>query len=268
MNKIQVYFVATPIGNLDEITFRAVETLKSADEIYCEDTRRTLTLLRRHSIEKPLFAYHKFNEKKQTEAILAKLAEGKTIAVVSDAGMPCVSDPGGVLIAALRSAGVGYTVVSGASALINAFVLSGFSAPFTFAGFLPEKNSDRKKLFEVLQRKTALIFYSSVHDINGDLEFLFQNLGARKVCVARELTKIYETVYFGELGSLKIEQTKGEFVVVVDKGEEKDFADMSVEEHVKMYVDAGMQKMDAIKQVAKDRGIPKSEVYGAVVNRK
>lgn len=260
----KVFFVATPIGNLDEITFRAVETLKNADEIYCEDTRRTLKLLARYGLSKPLFSYHKFNEKKQTERIIRRVREGADVALLSDAGMPGISDPGSILVRGLREAGIGYTAVSGATALINAFVLSGFSPPFTFVGFLPEKAVDRKKLLEGLSPKTVLIFYSSVHDINADLDFLYSELGARGVCVARELTKMYETLYFGELGNISIGEQKGEFVIVLDKGGDSAFDNMTIAEHVEMYTGAGMPKMDAIKQAAKDRGIAKSEVYAAV----
>lgn len=266
MTEYSVYFVATPIGNLDEITFRAIDTLKSADVIYCEDTRHALILLNRYEIKKPLVAYHKFNEKSAVQSVLTDVNNGKKIAVITDAGMPCVSDPGNILVRELIANGISYTVVSGASALVNAFVLSGFSAPFTFVGFLPEKNIDRQRLIETLPIKHTLIFYSSVHDVNDDLGYLYSVLGERKVCVAREISKMYESVYFGDLKDISIEMEKGEFVIVVDGDKTDAFTNMTIEEHIKFYMDKGFDKSEAVKKTAKDRKVNKNEIYQVAVN--
>lgn len=266
MTEYSVYFVATPIGNLDEITFRAIETLKNTDVIYCEDTRHALILLNHYEIKKPLVAYHKFNEKSAVQSILTDVSNGKKIAVITDAGMPCVSDPGNILVRELIANGISYTVVSGACALVNAFVLSGFSAPFTFVGFLPEKNIDRQRLIETLPLKHTLIFYSSVHDVNDDLRYLYSALGERKVCVAREISKMYESVYFGELKDISIEMEKGEFVIVVDGDKTDTFINMSIEEHIKFYMDKGFDKSEAVKKTAKDRKVNKNEIYQVAVN--
>lgn len=259
---IQVYFVATPIGNLGEITYRAVETLKSVDVIYCEDTRHSLQLLKAYDISKPLRAYHKFNERGSVDGIIAELKLGRVIAVISDAGMPCVSDPGNILVNALINNGIEYTFVSGASALINAFGLSGFDAPFTFVGFLPEKTVDKDNLMESVVSSSTLIFYSSVHNVEADLDYLFGKLGARKVCVVREISKMFEQTQFGILGEITLPNVKGEFVILVDKSQEVcPLNALTVDEHIAYYVKNGLQKMDAIKQVAKDRNVSKNEIY-------
>ncbi|HPG92126.1 MAG TPA: 16S rRNA (cytidine(1402)-2'-O)-methyltransferase [Clostridia bacterium] len=261
MIEYSVYFVATPIGNLDEITFRAVEILKSVDTIFCEDTRHAKILLNRYDITKPLTAYHKFNEKSAVQNILDDVNNGKKIAVITDAGMPCISDPGNVLVNELNAKKISYTVISGACALVNAFVLSGFSAPFTFVGFLPEKNIDRQRLMETLPKKQVLIFYSSVHDVGDDLKYLYSVLGERKVCVAREISKMYESVYFGNLKDIEIDVTKGEFVIVVDADKNNEFIDMSIEEHINFYISQGFSKNEAVKKTAKDRKVNKNEIY-------
>ncbi|MGN1067036.1 MAG: ribosomal RNA small subunit methyltransferase I, partial [Candidatus Fimimonas sp.] len=143
-----VYFVATPIGNLGEITFRAVEVLKSVSAVFCEDTRHSQILLNKYEISKPLFSYHKFNEKKSLDFVLSFCEKGEDVAVISDAGMPCINDPGNILINALKQHNYAYTVVSGASAFVNAFVISGYQPPFTYYGFLPEKQAERDALLD------------------------------------------------------------------------------------------------------------------------
>ncbi len=268
MSEILVYFVATPIGNLDEITFRAVEILKQVDVIYCEDTRHSITLLKRYDIVKPTVSYHKFNENHACEGVLSNILAGKKVAIISDAGMPCISDPGNVLVQRLIEEKIPFTVLSGASAFVNAFVLSGFSAPFTFVGFLPEKNSDKEKLFETLGN-TVNIFYSSVHNVRKDLEYLKEKLGERDVCVCRELTKMFETVYYGKLSNVVVDTEKGEFVIVVDKNQVNSHPlnSLTVDEHIEFYVNNGLTKMEAIKEVAKDLGVTKNEIYSAVMKK-
>ena len=265
-----LYFVATPIGNLKDITYRAVETLSAVDEIGCEDTRHSLTLLNFYGIKKPLFAYHKFNEKEECEKIINKLKSGKNIAIISDAGMPVVSDPGNLLAKALIENGLEFTVVSGANAALSALVLSGFNADkFCFLGFLPEKKSDRESLLKEYKNLTAtLIIYSAPHDIKKDIETLYSALGDRKVAAVKEITKIHERTEIFNLKDGYDKEPKGEYVLIVEgakRGEE--YANLTEEEHFKKYLAEGMDKKDAIKRVAKERGVPKSSLYKYTIEK-
>lgn len=259
-----LYIVATPIGNLTEITYRAVQALKQVDYILCEDTRTSSVLLKEYDIKKPLMSYHKFNEREQLNKIITDLKNGSDIALISDAGMPCVSDPGNILVNECIAQNLDYTVLSGASAFVNAFVLSGFETPFTFVGFLPQKNTDKKELLKQLKNnKTTLIFYSSPYDLQKDLDSLYQILGERKVCIARELTKKFEEVVFIDLSQGYNGVLKGEFVVVVQKGGDEDspLNQLSIEEHLDFYLNLGYSKSDSIEMVAKERNMKKNEVY-------
>lgn len=254
-----VYFVATPIGNLGEITFRAVEVLKSVSAIFCEDTRHSQILLNRYGISKQLFSYHKFNEKKSLEFVLSFCQRGEDVAVISDAGMPAINDPGNLLVNALKEKGYSYTVVSGASAFVNAFVMSGYQPPFTYYGFLPEKTADRDKLLD--GSVGVAIFYLSVHDIKENMAYLCGRLGNRPCCLVKEISKTHESARFCRLGDV-IEDDKGEFVLVVDRCEQQNpLCSLSVAEHLNYYVSGGMPKNEAIKAVAKDRNLPKNEIY-------
>lgn len=254
-----IYFVATPIGNLGEITFRAVETLKSVSAIFCEDTRHSQILLNHYGISKPLYSYHKFNEKKSLGFVLSFCEKGEDVAVISDAGMPCINDPGNVLVNALKEHGYPYTVISGASAFVNAFVLSGYQPPFTYYGFLPEKRSERDKLLD--GSVGVAIFYLSVHDIKENMQYLHERLGDRECCLIKELTKTHESVRFCHLSDV-IEDDKGEFVLVVNSTTQSNpLCELTVAEHLDYYVKGGMSKSEAIKAVAKDRNLPKNEIY-------
>ena len=259
-----LYLVATPIGNLKEFSSRAIEVLNGVDYILCEDTRTSSVLLQNYNIKKPLMAYHKFNEKQQLQSIVTDLKKGKDLALISDAGMPGVSDPGNILVNEAIEQGLEYTVVSGPSAFVNAFVLSGFSAPFTFVGFLPNKPSEKKELLMHLQTmESVLIFYCSPYDLQKDLTDLYAILGERKICVARELTKKFEEISFSTLSQGYTGKVKGEFVVVVDKPQQNDspLNALSVEEHLEFYINLGYKKPDAIEMVARERGMKKNEVY-------
>ena len=260
-----LYFVATPIGNLDDMTFRGIETLKKVDLIACEDTRHSLKLLNHFDIKKPLVAFHKFNEKKEVEYLIKELESGKDIAVISDAGMPVISDPGNILTQELTERGIDYTVIPGASAGISALLLSGLDASrFTFIGFLPEKSKDRISLLNDFKNlSSTLIFYSAPHDINKDLKDIFSVLGDRKVSAVKEITKIHETVYHLDINNQEIKEPKGEFVIVVEgaKEQKQDYEFMTEEEHVKLYLSRGFSKKDAITKVAKERGISKNSLY-------
>lgn len=263
-----IYFVATPIGNLDEITYRAVEILKKSDVVFCEDTRHSSILLNRLGVKATLKSYHKFNEAKSCEYILGLSREGKTISVISDAGMPGISDPGRTLVNACIDSGEEYSVVSGASAAINSFVLSGFDTPFVFVGFLPEKNADRDRVTESVVSAGTLIFYCAPHDVNDTLAYLKDKLGEnRRIAVCKELTKVHERVEHTTLGQAHVDEPRGEYVIVVDKADASKNAlnDLSVEQHVEFYVDQGLSKMDAIKATAKDLGVSKNEIYKALL---
>lgn len=258
-----LYLIATPIGNLSEITFRAVEILKKVDYIACEDTRTSKILLNTYKIRKPLLSYHKFNEKKRLESILCDLKNGQNIAIISDAGMPGICDPGNVLIKQAIENNIEFTVISGACALINAFVMSGFNMPFTFCGFLPEKTGEKKKLFtEFSNVDSALIFYVSSHEIIRFFEDAYKYLGDRKVCVTRELTKKFEEQIFTTLQKGYDGVVLGEFVVIVDKPHKIiEFSNLTVQQHVNYYMDMGLSKNEAIKTTAKDRKLKKNLVY-------
>lgn len=265
-----LYIVATPIGNLDEISFRAIEVLKSVDVIAAEDTRHTAVLLNKYDIHTKTVAHHKFNEKSSVSGLIDILKSGKDIALVSDAGMPAVSDPGHVLIDEVIKNGLDYTVVSGACAAIDALVLSGLDTrSFTVLGFLPEKNIDRQRFVSPYKDvPSTLVFYSAVHDIRKDLQFLYEAFGARRVAVCREMTKLYETVTRGVLGDELDVTEKGEFVIVVEGKRGEDFSELSIEEHILRTVQAGAELKDAVKKVAAERHIAKSEVYAVAVSMK
>lgn len=255
-----VYFVATPIGNLGEITFRAVETLKSVSAIFCEDTRHTRILLDKYGIDKPLYSYHKFNEKSRVEQILSLAREGD-VAVVSDAGMPCICDPGSVLVSALIEAKVAYSVLSGPCAFVNAFVLSGFQPPFAFYGFLPDKKKDLSALLDSLPSSLVSIFYVAVHDVQKQLALLAEKFPGRACCLARELTKLHEETTFFRLGD-PIEDKKGEFVLVMDRAPAQNaLLQLSVQQHFEHYVAQGVDRQEAVKRVARERGLSKNDVY-------
>ena len=265
-----LYFVATPIGNLNDITYRAVETLKAVDEIACEDTRHSLTLLSRYGIKKPLFSYHKFNEREECDKIVQKLKSGKNVAVISDAGMPVISDPGGVLVNALIENGLEFTVIPGANAALSALILSGFDAEkFCFLGFLPEKKSARESLLKEYKDLSAtLIFYSAPHDAKKDVETLFAALGDRKAAAVKEITKIYERTEFFNLKDGLKGEPKGEYVLIVEGAKKgAGYENLSEEEHIKLYIDGGMDKKEALKRVAKERGVTKSSLYKYTIDK-
>ncbi len=266
-----LYFIATPIGNLNDISLRALETLKSVDLIACEDTRHSLKLLNAFEIKKPLIAYHKFNEKRQAEALIEELKNGKNIAVISDAGTPVISDPGNVLTKMLSDENIEYTVIPGATAFVSALILSGLDASkFTFIGFLPEKTKDRESLLkEYKNAKETLIFYSAPHDVNNDLKTLFKVFGNRNASAVKEITKMHETVYRFSLENAYIEEPKGEFVLLVEgaKEVESEFNGLTEEEHINLYISRGLSKKEAIKKVAEERGISKNSLYKYTIDK-
>ena len=260
-----VYFVATPIGNMLDMSFRAVETLKSVDVIACEDTRHSLKLLDHYGIKKQLISYHKFNENTSAEHIVELVKSGKNVAVISDAGMPVISDPGNVLVKVLIENNLEYTVVPGASACLSALLLSGFdSSRFTFIGFLPEKSKDKAELLnDYLTSKETLIFYSAPHDINQNIKDLYKVLGARNACAVKEITKMHETVYRFNLEDGNIEEPKGEFVILVEgaKNAKEGYSESQIIEMLNNYMLDGLSKKDAIKKVCQTLNVSKNDVY-------
>ncbi|NCA92726.1 16S rRNA (cytidine(1402)-2'-O)-methyltransferase [bacterium] len=259
----QLYLVATPIGNLADITLRALETLKTVDIIACEDTRHTLQLLNKYEIKKPLISYYKHKEQEGSKKIIELLTQGKNIALVSDAGMPCISDPGSVLVQKVLEEGISYTIIPGANAAVCAIALTGVTGGFTFLGFMPEKNKARINLINEYKNVSGnLIFYSAPHDVNEYLEFLNGQLGDRTVYLVKEITKMFETVTKGRLGSLRVDSPKGEYVIVVEGQKESiDITDEEILKKLKDRIDCGEDKKTAIKNLSESLNLPKNKVY-------
>ena len=266
-NSPTLYLIPTPIGNMEDITIRAVNTLKMVDVVFCEDTRVTGQLLKYLDISKKLISSHNYNESENKDKLLEYLSNGSNVGLVSDRGTPIISDPGYEL--AKFAIEKGYNVVSlpGATALIPALTSSGISPmPFYYYGFLNSKDSARKKELEFLKNIDAtLILYEAPHRINKTLKDLGNILGNnRKISISREITKKYEEIYRGTIGQLIEEQNnyKGELVIVVEGNKNTtEYKTLSIEEHINLYIEDGKSSMDAIKIVAKERGMKKSEVY-------
>ena len=261
-----LYLVATPIGNLKDMTYRAVETLQSVDYIACEDTRTSKTLLAHYSISKPLVSHHKFNEKSSLDKIISDLKNGKNIALISDAGTPAISDPGNLLVKACQEEDIEYTLIPGACAVTTAFVLSGMETPFTFIGFLPKKKGEKENLLsKYCTYEGTLIFYVTQHNIHEDIASMLDVFGNRKICVTRELTKKFESVYFSTLEEGYGDTEKGEFVLLVEGStESNNLNDLTIQEHYAHYISSGLSKNDAIKSVAHDRKVKKDVVYKVI----
>lgn len=268
-----LYLVATPIGNLKEITYRAVEVLSAVDCVYAENPRHSLILLNEYGIAKPVFEYQKFSEREKTGEIIEKLKAGKNIALVSDAGMPLISDPGSVLVAELIEENLAYTVISGPCAAVNAVVLSGYgTGAYLTAGFLPVKKTDRENYIAKFKNLQAtLVFYCAVHDLEKDLEFLFKHLGRRGAALVREISKKFESVARFYLGEIPDVPRKGEFVLVVE-GAQASVPGQKIPSDIKKkladLIKAGADKKEAVKIVAEELGIPKSEVYAESIGLK
>ncbi len=274
-NKVEpstLYLVATPIGNLEDITYRAVKVLSEVDFIAAEDTRNTPKLLQRYGIKKPLVSYFEHNKRERGEYIVSRIEAGESCALVTDAGTPAISDPGEDLVVLCRERGIKVTSLPGACAAITALTLSGLSTKrFCFEGFLTYAKGQKKaRLKELSGEKRTLIIYEAPHHLLDTLKDLYEAFGDRRVAFCRELTKINEEANQMTL-SEAIEfytenKPRGEFVLVIEGAEDKaepEF-EMSVQEHVEKYIAEGYTKMDAIKAAAKDRGLPKSTVYAEI----
>lgn len=260
-----ISFVSTPIGNLKDITVRALEVLRGADVIFCEDTRHSIKLLNAYDVKKPLLSCHKFNEREAAQKIIAAAAEGKEIAIISDAGMPVISDPGNTVCKALKDAGVAYTVIPGANAALSALILSAFPAErFAFLGFLPEKSGEKKALLEKYKNiDCTLIFHVAPQDLKKDISAMFEVLGDRPACAVREITKLHEEAASFNLSEGFEGEKRGEFVIIVGGAAnvENPLNSLTEREHILHYMKKGLDKKEAVKQAAKDRGVTKSEIY-------
>ncbi|MBQ2678673.1 MAG: 16S rRNA (cytidine(1402)-2'-O)-methyltransferase [Firmicutes bacterium] len=270
-----LYLCGTPIGNLNDLSPRAVEILSSADLIAAEDTRHSLNILNHFGIKTPMTSYHEHNRKSKGEYLISLLEEGKNIALVTDAGMPGISDPGEDLAALCIEKGIPVTTVPGPTAFVSALVLSGFSGRrFIFEGFLPSNKKEKNQVLESLKRELrTVIFYEAPHRLTQTLSELQKALGDRNAACVREITKIHEEVKRGTLGELyefySENAPRGEFVIVIEgfsaealkEEETKKFEAMSLEEHMEMYTSQGMSEKEAMKLVAKDRGLTKRDIY-------
>lgn len=267
-----LYLVGTPIGNLEDITFRAIRTLKEADFIYCEDTRVTKKLTMHYEIATPLKSYHEHNKDKVTAQLINDLEGGHTIALVSDAGLPLISDPGFELVVECRNKGINVETIPGPNAALSALMTSGIASySFLFDGFLPRKDKEKKARLESLMTLPhTVIIYESPFRVKHTIETIMEIDCNRKVAVARELTKKFEQVVTASVSEIydRLEDDinlKGEFVIVIDAMDEADkvhwWASLTVYDHVVHYIDEGMRSKDAIKQTAIDRDMKKNEVY-------
>jgi 16S rRNA (cytidine1402-2'-O)-methyltransferase len=263
-----LYVVATPIGNLEDITFRAVRILGEVDLIACEDTRQTRKLLDRYSIAKPLVSYHEHNERVRAADLLRDLEAGKNIALVSDAGTPLIADPGYRLVEQARQMGIPVSPIPGPSALLAALSGSGLATDsFSFHGFLPAKKGQRRTFLEVFRGSQAtLVFYEAPHRVLDTLDDIEAVLGPRPVVIARELTKVHEEFLRGTAAELrealrKRPTVKGEITLLVGKSETAEVDDTPLAEAVERLVESGVSRMEALKTVARGRGLSKREVY-------
>ena len=268
-----VYLIPTPIGNLDDITIRALNTLKSVDEILCEDTRTTGVLLKKYDIRKKLTSCHEYNENKMIEYVISKLKAGYNLGLVTDQGSPIISDPGYVVSRGVIEAGYNVISLPGATAFVPALSSSGIEpSPFMFYGFLNAKKSMQIEELNMLKNyKYTIIFYEAVHRIKSTLENMMSIFGDRNICIGREISKIHEEYTRGKISELLplIDSMKGEFVIVVEGNKEEiDYSNLDIIKHVNLYVDDGMKEMDAIKLVAKERKVAKSVVYNEYHKRK
>jgi len=274
-----LYLCATPIGNLEDITLRVIRTLGEVDLIAAEDTRNSMKLLTHFDIHTPITSYHDHNRFDKARVLVEKLLAGTNIALITDAGMPCVSDPGEELVSMARAAGITVTVLPGACAAVTALALSGMSTGrFAFEGFLPPQKKERREAIAAFARDThTLIIYEAPHRFTQTVSDLLEGLGDRKVAVCRELTKIHEsavnTTLSEALSAAQKEPPKGECVLIVEgankealKEEEREnWLSLSIEEHMDVYLSKGMDKKEAMKAVAKDRGVSRQEIYKALL---
>jgi len=270
-----LYIVGTPIGNLEDMTLRGIRILKEVDIIAAEDTRQTAKLLNHYDIKKPMISYHEHNKKTKGEEIIGLILQGNNVALVSDAGMPCVSDPGEDLVRLCMENGIEVIAVPGPSASLTALSISALpTSRFVFEGFLPAKGKERKERLERLSREDrTIILYEAPHRLMATLKDLKEYMGNVNISISRELTKKFEetirTDLDGAIEEFSSRNIKGEFVLILEgkspeaikEDEEKHWKDISIKDHIIMYMDKGLSKKEAVALVAKERGISKKEVY-------
>ncbi|MFR3730891.1 16S rRNA (cytidine(1402)-2'-O)-methyltransferase [Lacrimispora sp.] len=270
-----LYLCATPIGNLDDITLRVLNTLKEVDLIAAEDTRHSIKLLNHFDIKTPMTSYHEYNKVEKARYLVQQMREGVSVALITDAGTPGISDPGEELVRQCYEAGIGLTSLPGPAACITALTLSGLATRrFCFEAFLPSDKKEKQWILEELKDETrTIVIYEAPHRMGKTLQELYSALGNRNITICRELTKRYETAFrttFEDaLKAYEAENPKGECVIVIEgksiqeikKEETRAFEEMTLEEHLKLYEGQGIERKEAMRMVAKDRGISKREVY-------
>ena len=276
----KLYLCATPIGNLEDITLRVLRTLKEADLIAAEDTRHSIKLLNHFDIKTPMTSYHEFNKVEKARYLVDKMREGTNVALITDAGTPGISDPGEELVRQCYEAGIEVTSLPGPAACITALTISGMATRrFAFEAFLPSDKKEKQEIFEELKKETrTIILYEAPHRLVRTLTELLENLGDRRISVCRELTKTHETVFrttvSEALSYYETEEPRGECVLVIEgknrmeiqQEQERSWEAISIEEHMKRYLDGGTDKKEAMKLVAKDRGMKKRDVYQYLLN--
>lgn len=277
-----LYICATPIGNLGDITPRVIDTLREVDLIAAEDTRNSIKLLNHFEIKTPMTSYHEFNKFDKADELVLKMQEGKDIAIITDAGTPAISDPGEILVKKCLEAGIPVTSLPGACACITALTLSGLSTRrFAFEAFLPSEKSDKKErraiLSELSNETRTMIIYEAPHHLISTLKDLYEALGDRKITLCKELTKKFENINCTTLETAisyyEENEPKGEYVLVIEgksresieKELRSSFEEMTLEEHMQMYLDKGIDKKEAMKLVAKDRGVSKRDIYNSLL---
>lgn len=274
-----LYLCATPIGNMGDISERVIDTLKSVDMIAAEDTRNSIRILNRFDIKTPLTSYHEFNKYDKADYLIKEMIQGRNVALITDAGTPAISDPGEVLVKMCAEAGIMVTSLPGPCAAVTALTLSGLpSRRFVFEGFLsPDKKERADVLGELKEETRTIILYEAPHHLKNTLKLLLETLGDRHISICHELTKIHETVRRTTVKEAvefyESEEPRGEYVLVIEGRSKKEkeaekkavFEDMTIQEHMKLYTDRGMDKKEAMKKVAVERGIQKREVYRAML---
>ncbi len=277
-----LYLVATPIGNLEDISSRALKVLREVDLIAAEDTRQTIKLLNHFDIKTPMTSYHEHNKNQKGDYILERLEQGESVAVVTDAGTPGISDPGEDIVKAAVERGITVTAIPGPVAAISALIVSGLSTGrFVFEGFLPKKNKEKEeRIIALKEEPRTIVLYESPHKLKSTLLLLRKYLGNRKIAVAREMTKKFEEIMRGTLDSVietyESRDPKGEYVLVIEGACEKTLKaetnrkwdEVDILEHMSIYTGEGLTKKEAIKKVAADRGISKREVYAMLIKDK
>jgi len=277
----KLYLCATPIGNLQDMTPRVIETLSSVSLIAAEDTRNSIKLLNYFGIKTSMTSYHEYNKVEKAHVLIQKMKEGMDVALITDAGTPAISDPGEVLVRLCQEAGITVTSLPGASACITALTLSGLSTRrFCFEGFLPSEKKEKAEILTLLSEETrTIILYEAPHRLVRTLKELYEALGDRKITLCRELTKRFETVIATTiteaLARYEEEEPRGEYVLVVEgkslakkrQERQENFQSLSIEEHMKRYEESGMDRKDAMKAVAKDRGVGRREIYQYMLDK-